>query len=330
MLFSIIVPIYNVEKYLKQCIESVINQTSSNFELILVNDGSPDNCPRICDEYSNMDSRIKVVHKKNGGLISARKAGAKEAKGDYVLCLDGDDWIKENYVEKFNEIAKRFNPDVICCGCILANENENIDKPLTLKEGFYDKKEIENAFSEILIENNKNKYFPPSIWGKAFKRELYLEQQLNVSEKITIGEDKACVVPCIYNANSMYIMPNPLYYYRYNDQSITKGHKVFRWEEPLLIREHLIKNIDYTKKDFLNQINRNATHGAFNVALSQFNRKESYFVVSKAIKTEMRKDNWVEIINNCDFKLLSKGNFARVALKYKIVPLIWLQHKLNK
>ena len=93
MFFSVIVPIYNVEKYLSRCIDSVLSQTFADFELILVDDGSPDNCPEICDKYVQKDHRIKVVHKENGGLVSARQAGVSIAKGDYIFNLDGDDAI---------------------------------------------------------------------------------------------------------------------------------------------------------------------------------------------------------------------------------------------
>ena len=104
MLFSIIVPIYNIEKYLSRCIDSVLAQSFSDYELILVDDGSPDNCPAICDEYAKKDSRIKVIHKKNGGLVSARQAGIVEAIGDYVFHLDGDDAICPDALESAYEI----------------------------------------------------------------------------------------------------------------------------------------------------------------------------------------------------------------------------------
>ena len=93
MKFSVIVPIYNVEKYLGECIESLINQTFKNIEIILIDDGSPDNSPKICDEYAEKDNRIKVIHKENGGVTSARKVGANAATGDYIVCVDADgDW----------------------------------------------------------------------------------------------------------------------------------------------------------------------------------------------------------------------------------------------
>ena len=98
-LISIIIPVYNVEQYLHRCVDSVLNQTYKNLEIILVNDGSPDNCPFICDEYAKKDKRIIVVHKENGGLSSARNAGLEIVQGEYISFIDSDDWIHENYNE---------------------------------------------------------------------------------------------------------------------------------------------------------------------------------------------------------------------------------------
>ncbi len=100
-LFSIIIPVYNVEKYLNKCVDSVLNQTFTDFEVILVDDGSPDNCPAICDSYAEKDKRVRVIHKQNGGLICARKSGLEAARGDYIGFVDSDDWIEENMYELF-------------------------------------------------------------------------------------------------------------------------------------------------------------------------------------------------------------------------------------
>jgi len=113
MIFSVIVPVYKVEEYLEACVESVLNQTFSDFELILVDDGSPDRCPMMCDEYAKKDNRIKVVHKPNGGLASARQAGIKAAKGDYVFNLDSDDKIENDTLESAYKIISETNCDIV-------------------------------------------------------------------------------------------------------------------------------------------------------------------------------------------------------------------------
>ena len=113
MFFSVIVPVYNVEKYLSDCIESVLTQTFSDFELILVDDGSLDSCPVICDDYKEKDNRIKVIHKSNGGLASARRAGIKVAEGDYVFNLDSDDLIVNDVLECAYKIIKDTNCEIV-------------------------------------------------------------------------------------------------------------------------------------------------------------------------------------------------------------------------
>lgn len=115
-LFSIIVPIYGVEKYLRNCLNSILNQTFHDYEVILVDDGSKDDSPKICDEFVSIDFRFKVIHKTNGGLVSARQAGVHLAKGKFIVCVDGDDWIGLNYLKSFAEIIIKHKPDVIVCG----------------------------------------------------------------------------------------------------------------------------------------------------------------------------------------------------------------------
>ena len=118
MKLSIIVPIYKIEEFLPHCIESILSQTFQDFELILVDDGSPDRCPAICDKYAKEDSRIKVIHKPNGGLVSARKAGLQIAKGDYVGYVDGDDWIEPEFYAKLMTAAIENDADIVAEGFI--------------------------------------------------------------------------------------------------------------------------------------------------------------------------------------------------------------------
>ena len=113
---SIVVPVYKVENELDRCVQSLRNQTYSNIEIILVDDGSPDSCPAMCDEYSKIDGRIKTLHKTNGGLSDARNEGLKQALGFYTMFVDSDDWIAEDYVEFLFQILKRYNADISMCG----------------------------------------------------------------------------------------------------------------------------------------------------------------------------------------------------------------------
>lgn len=324
LLFSIIIPIYNIELYIHQCIDSVLNQTYKNFELILVDDGSPDNCPSICDEYACCDDRVKVIHKKNGGLVSARKAGANIACGDYIVCVDGDDWIENDYIEKMAKIAIGYEADIIACGYIKAYENKNEKKIIPYRKGFYTRENIVNELFPTLIQGEKAQYFPPSIWAKAYKSELYIPLQNAVDDKIKIGEDGACVIPCIYNAKSIFIMEEFVYYYRQNPSSMTKEHKAFDLAGPKLISEHLTENMNMNEYDFQSQLYLKITHELFSVLLSQFNRKEKY----KNIKCDI--EHWLEYplynqaVQEASFKGI-KGRIASLLMRrrlYRIMQLI--------
>ena len=110
---SVIVPIYNAQKYLGKCVESILLQTYQNMEILLIDDGSTDGCFDICEKYASEDERIRVIHKPNGGLVSARKAGAKEATGDYVICVDADDWIEPNYIEALMNVQRRTRVEMV-------------------------------------------------------------------------------------------------------------------------------------------------------------------------------------------------------------------------
>ena len=123
---SIIVPVYKVEKYLDKCVNSIVGQTYKNLEIILVDDGSPDNCPAMCDEWAQKDSRIKVIHKKNGGLSSARNAGLDACTGDYIGFVDSDDWIEPDMYEYLLNIGMKNNADVSRCEFVIEAENSDI------------------------------------------------------------------------------------------------------------------------------------------------------------------------------------------------------------
>lgn len=170
--FSVIVPIYSVEKYLVQCIESVLCQDFTDFELILVDDGSPDNCSKICEDYSQKDNRVRVIHKENGGLVSARKAGARICCGKYVIPLDGDDWLESKCLSNIFDKILKFSPDIVITGFLKSSNSSKTSFKPRFNDGLYSRIDIESKIIPFLIENNMSKCFSPSIWAKAFKRSL--------------------------------------------------------------------------------------------------------------------------------------------------------------
>ncbi len=130
VLISVIIPVFKVEKYLEKCIKSIVNQTIENLEIILVDDGSPDQCPKICDYWASKDSRIKVVHKKNGGLSDARNAGLDIAKGEYISFIDSDDWVALDMYEIMLKAMKEENADICACGIMGCYQNKNVPMPI--------------------------------------------------------------------------------------------------------------------------------------------------------------------------------------------------------
>lgn len=327
-LISIIVPIYGVEKYLCKCVDSILNQSYHNIEVVLVDDGSKDNCSQICDQYSNKDPRVVVIHKKNGGLVSARKAGIAVANGDYVVCVDGDDWIDEDYIETLYKISKLYSPDIICTGAkTVGDQIGYINIPC--EPGMFLNNEIESVIYPILIQPASADAFPPSQWAKMYKKEIYKSCQERVNNAISNGEDIACVIPCLYKAKSIYLDKSNGYNYRYNPLSISKNKKPFNWDGPLYLYNALTSQIDVSKYDFKRQISQRMVREIFIVAASQFYSNRSYAEVKREIIKQLRDPIYAEMINGSCYKMnLNKNSIIRkfyeFCLRNRAVLLIWL------
>lgn len=224
VLISIIVPIYNIEQYLSQCIESIIAQTYTDIEIILVDDGSTDKSGGICDKYAAMDNRIQAIHKPNGGLVSARKAGILASRGEYVTYVDGDDWIEPDMYKTMYEIITSQNVDIVMCGRY--EDTGKVSRPVFqgLPEGRYDKQALlDDIYPHMII---KDAFFDwglfPGVWDKLFRRECVEKFQLEVNDELTMGEDAACAYPCLLSAESIYILHECLYHYRQTTSSMVK------------------------------------------------------------------------------------------------------------
>ena len=223
MKFSIIVPIYKVENYIKQCVDSIIAQTYSNIEIILVDDGSPDNCSEICDEYASKDHRIKVIHQENKGLIEARKSGLRAATGEYVCFVDGDDWIEPDMYEHIYNAINQYNPDCVITQFYYAYEDKNVKSDYNLNKEYYNREEIEKEVFPTMLFKDRFYQFGiyPCCWTKAFKRDIVERNLLSVDSRIRLGEDIAFTFPSLMECNSIAFIDKPLYYYRQNPQSMT-------------------------------------------------------------------------------------------------------------
>ena len=222
-LISVIVPIYKIDKYLGICIESLMNQTYQNLEIILVDDGSPDRCPEICDLYARKDKRIRVIHKENGGLVSARKAGILTATGSYIGYVDGDDWVGAGFYHSLMSSISESGAEIAIAGFSrdLFSSTKNILN--AIPSGFYEGKALDDIKKKMISDG---KFFRHGIttylWNKLFRREVILQSQLDTDERITIGEDAATVYPAIMASKKIVITDNCAYHYRQREDSMLK------------------------------------------------------------------------------------------------------------
>lgn len=222
-LISIIVPIYMIDRYLGICIESIINQTYKNLEVILVDDGSKDRCSEICDLYAKKDSRIRVIHKSNGGLVSARKEGLRESNGEYVSYVDGDDWIGPGFIESLYSSISATDSDIACAGQSrdLFGKSARFTNPYPA--GVYEGEGLHELWKNMI---SYGFYYRPGIttyvWNKLLKREVLYSSQLAVDPKISIGEDGAVTYPVLLNCKRVVLTENTAYHYRQREDSMLK------------------------------------------------------------------------------------------------------------
>lgn len=217
-LISVVIPIYNVEQYLRDCLQSIINQTYNNLEIILIDDGSPDNCGKICDEYEKKDSRIKVIHKKNGGLSDARNYGLKLATGKYITFIDSDDYVDMHFIEYLYSAIKRTNADISFCDYTETKGTMDLNTEKLLYDNFGE--EVYNN-----LEMLKQLYIPQKhgyefvAWGKLYKTELFTKN--NIFYPVgKLHEDTFTTYKLIYYAKKICSIDYKGYYYRIRSGSI--------------------------------------------------------------------------------------------------------------
>lgn len=208
---SIIIPIYKVEKYLSACIDSICNQTYKDLEIILVDDGSPDNCGQICDDYAQKDSRIRVIHKENAGVAMARNDGLDIATGDFISFVDSDDWLSENAYEKMMNAYEECGADCVIGGCQIVYEKE---EELEFKSCSFP-----SAHTEDSIKTMRNLLLNQSaVWNRLFKSEIFSEIRFPQNR---INDDEVVALHAYAKCKKVHYLDTPTYYYRIRANSIT-------------------------------------------------------------------------------------------------------------
>ncbi len=254
-LISIIIPVYKVEKYLEKCIQSVINQTYENLQIILVDDGSPDNCGKICDEYAKKDHRIEVIHKSNGGLSDARNKGLEMAKGEYIGFVDSDDYIEADMYEVLYNLLKQYNADVSICNFYTVSQGKISIKNADNGINEYNRIEI---LKEILLDKNIQSY----AWNKLYKKELFDEIKYPIGKKY---EDIGTTFYLLEKCNKVVVTGKSEYYYINRQDSIVNNvteSTITDYIELIIQRydyiEENIKELSSYNKDYLKRILKTA------------------------------------------------------------------------
>ena len=212
-LISIVVPVYKVEEYIDRCIQSITNQTYENIEIILVDDGSPDNCGKICDSYAKKDKRIKVIHKENGGLSDARNAGIEKANGKYISFIDSDDYIEKDYIKILYKAIDQEDIDIAIGSHTVLYDTGAIIKKATGEEKILEPKEV---LERILYDDN----IDYSAWAKLYKMELFNEIRY---PKGRVFEDAATTYRVIDISRKIAITSKPIYNYIIRSDSISNA-----------------------------------------------------------------------------------------------------------
>lgn len=322
-LFSIIVPMYNVEKYAEECIVSILSQTFDDYEAILVDDGSTDGTGELIDRYLEGNTqKLIAIHKENGGLVSARQAGLEIANGKYIVPLDGDDWINPVYLETFKHAIDQVNAEVYCSGHTIAYpDGSKKERHLKLK-GVMSGEQWETIVNRHLLHLN------PNLWGKCIKADFYTPYQKSISPTIRMGEDGVVTFPMYAHAHCVCFLDDCSYNYRQVDTSMVHSkRKNILWSQALWRIKHLYNQLENVESR--NQwMAAYATHSGFNSIISIFQGKK--FHEARTETNNILDDKFYSsLISQKSFFLSKKERIANFLLRKRLYSLIWIMSRIN-
>jgi glycosyltransferase involved in cell wall biosynthesis len=240
---SIIIPVYNVEKYLRECLNSVVAQTFTDWECILVDDGSKDSSPAICDEYAQRDPRFTVIHKENGGPSKARNAGLDIARGEWISFIDADDWVDDGYFDSL--LNAKCKADLIVFGMTIHRQNGNSSTLRMLSKYYTDSKEVLDAIYNL--KNTSIGYdFFGMPWNKFYRNDIIRANKVTFPEDISFFEDQVFVLRYMQKIQNLLVSNESPYNYRIVDSGLTRGIKRSATEYAK-ISEYYIQEIEFLK-----------------------------------------------------------------------------------
>lgn len=325
-LISIIVPVYNVEKYFDRCMKSLLNQTYKDIEIILVDDESPDSCPQKCDYYARIDQRVKVIHKHNEGLGVARNSGLQIAKGKYVAFVDSDDYVTLNMCDVLYKAASFYNADVVYGNVYYDNNGDIINKKnsgIQIWEG--------NQVMELLLDLiattpkcSDDTVMEVSVWKALFKKSIFDDHNIKfVSERSFISEDVIFDIDFISKSKKIVLIPDPVYYYCVNPNSLSKSFRTDRFHKVKILYYEIKRKLLllYEKETVELRCDR------FLIARARTNAKQ--IIKHKKVIGSKKTLEGLEAICNDDelISILKRYPIYKLPVKYAIVALC-MKYKL--
>ncbi len=325
MKISIVVPVYNVEQFIYDCLDSIKNQIYTDFECIMVDDGSTDGCAKICDEYMHSDKRFKAFHKVNGGLVSARKFGVNKASGEYVCFVDSDDFISESYIATFADIIEKHAPDIVANNYLETyTDKKSYPFYLDVYSGLFCDEQLDKIKNRLLYDDSIGKKnmgaIFPSLCLKCIKRELLEQQYRDCIESIAMGEDLMITAPIALYCNSIYIDCFKGYFYRKNNNSIVNTFKPEYFDNLDKLTSYLLDKMPDHKQQILRYGVLILEENIISAAKSVDNSKEFLSLIKSKLTSDVI--NKYKKINIMPFGLKMKILFFLI--KSKMWSLLYL------
>lgn len=325
-MISVVIPCYNAEKCLDRAVKSVQDQTESEFELILVDDGSTDGTPGLCDLYASEDYRIKVIHQENKGLMGAWKTGVKISSGEYIIFCDSDDYVASDLIKKVTEKISKYHADLILYGFIYEYEKGDMKRVANrMDEGFYSKEDVDNKILPVLFSNGKmqSEIMFRSRCSKAFKRSNLMNVIDDLPENVSVGEDSLTTFAVVLNIGSLYCMGDycPYHYVR-NEESM-----IGCFDEKIFDKlEILYSETDRLAKKYSYRYSGQILSDRLSVTLVYVKKyicksKSGYSDIKKVLKTVRDGAGICECINECSIDEYSFETriFADWFVKYRFL-----------
>ncbi len=343
MKISVIVPIYNTEKYLSKCIESLINQDHDNLEIILVNDGSKDNSQKICEEYAEKDSRIVLINKENGGLSSARNHGLKLATGDYVAFVDSDDWIELDMYSSMLKHIIETNAELCFCAYFKDNVNNSIVCGLSENKETLDFHSIrENVIPRMIAPYNlgSKERILPMVWRVLYNRKFLESNNLYFSTDMPYAEDDIFIIDALFNCSNISLLNKPFYHYVFREGSaVNKYRPKYRKEKNLYFNNliEILKTYSSVDSDFVIKYKRNLNNQFICINEGDIinechtDNKKKISDKLKYIKNICDDEKLQHLLKNLNVDFLSKRLFIMYWLiKHKQICLLYVYCKYFK